>query len=1268
MASSGPSWPRAEPRTRFVTWNVRGLNHPVKCSKVFAHLRKLSGDIVYLQETHLRLKDHGRLHKKGYSWVYHSKFNSKSRGVAILIRAGVQFSEDEVISDKNGRLVIIKGRLFGLPVVLANVYAPNWDDAGFFQHFFSLLPALDTHKLILGGDLNCVLCPNLDRSNSTSNVLSKSTQAIHSFMQAYGVIDPWRHQNPHSKAFSFFSPVHQSYSRIDNFLIDDALLPFFRSTTYEAIVISDHGPVNMTLSFPGQVQSQFVWHLNSQLLSNEDFVAYLSDQIDFFLQTNNSPTVSRCTLWETMKAYIRGSIISYTASENKRLSARQKELQDKIEDIDKQHAATPSPELYKERLLLKTEYDVMTTSQMQALFVRSRSEHYEHGERAGKLLSHQLRKSAAANQITEITLDDGTVTCDQKEINRQFMQFYRSLYTCEMSSDGTITQILDGLEIKGIEESDKVVLDQPISLDEIVKVITHLKSGKAPGPDGFPIEFYKKFSAKVAPILLEVYEECFNNGTLPPTMTQAIISVLLKKNKDPLQCGSYRPVSLLGCDYKILSKLLASRLESVLPKFIHTDQTGFVVGRHLFSNLRRLFNLLYSSDSSPVPEVLISLDAQKAFDRIEHNYLYKVLDKFGFGPIFQTWVKILYVGPQAAVRTDRVLSDYFSIGRGTRQGCPLSPLLFDIAIEPLAIAIRKSPLVTGVKRGDYIHKVSMYADDSMFFLSNPNISLPEVLRIISDFGRISGYKVNLAKSLIFPMNKQARQMSFSSCPFQAIRDSFTYLGVTVTSNFRDLHKKNFKALLDKTKSDLSSWANLPLSLAGRINSVKMTILPKFLFLFQTLPVFIPKTYFKELDQLISSFIWNKTVPRIRKEFLQGHKNEGGLGLPNFINYYWAANIHKIQFWMSSGPSESQPLWSLMEQSASSPVSLAALVCAPAPLSKKYLTTNPVVSATLKIWAQFRLHFKHKANLPSSPIAANPLFPPSMLDPAFLTWSGRGLTYVKDFFVNGTFLTFQLAVQQYSVPQTHFFRNLQVRDYVRKNFPSFPAQPDKDWIDECLHYDPSWRGSVSRLYQAIQSVSTPSLDHIKEQWQEELGREILDVNWEYVIGRIHSSSICIRHGVMQFKIVHRLHLSRARLAKIYPNTDPTCLRCHLEPGTLFHMFWSCSKLGTFWSQIFDTYTQVFSTNVYPDPLIGIFGIAPLGSSFTTSQSVVIAFTSMLARRLILLNWKSDTAPSYGRWVVDVMAHLKLERMRIPIEFWKVWQPFIEYIEDNFRPSI
>lgn len=139
-----------------------------------------------------------------------------------------------------------------------------------------------------------------------------------------------------------------------------------------------------------------------------------------------------------------------------------------------------------------------------------------------------------------------------------------------------------------------------------------------------------------------------------------------------------------------------------------------------------MFNLLYTSESSANQEVLISLDAQKAFDCIEHSYLSRVFDKFDFGPVFQTWMKVLYVTPQVAVRTNSILSEYFPIGRGTRQGCPLSPLLFHIAIEPFAIALRSSPEVKVIER-DSKHKVSMYADDSMICVTNPSISIPAVL-------------------------------------------------------------------------------------------------------------------------------------------------------------------------------------------------------------------------------------------------------------------------------------------------------------------------------------------------------------------------------------------------------------------------------------------------------------------------------------------------------------------------------------------------------------
>lgn len=173
-----------------------------------------------MQETNLLNKDQAKLRRGGFTQVFHSDFSSKSRGMAILLHQNVLFEESNIIRDKNGRHVIIQGKLFNRPVVLANIYAPNWDNVDFFRNLFSLLPGLDSHDLILGGDFNCVLDPKQDRSSTKVTSLSKSARCINTFLQAYGVIDPWRFKCPTSKQFSFFSPVHQTYSRIDYFLID----------------------------------------------------------------------------------------------------------------------------------------------------------------------------------------------------------------------------------------------------------------------------------------------------------------------------------------------------------------------------------------------------------------------------------------------------------------------------------------------------------------------------------------------------------------------------------------------------------------------------------------------------------------------------------------------------------------------------------------------------------------------------------------------------------------------------------------------------------------------------------------------------------------------------------------------------------------------------------------------------------------------------------------------------------------------------------------
>lgn len=182
----------------------------------------------------------------------------------------------------------------------------------------------------------------------------------------------------------------------------------------------------------------------------------------------------------------------------------------------------------------------------------------------------------------------------------------------------------------------------------------------------------KRFSYQLAPLLIDVYNYSYRHGCLPATLLQALIH---KKDQDPLNCTSYRPISLLPVDVKILSKVLANRIECIAPLIISEDQTGFIKGRHSFSNVRRLLDRIHASSSSIEPEAAISLDAEKAFDRVEWIYLFYAMQKFGFSNSFISWIKLLYTSPQAAICTNTQQSDFFPTLQRDMSGLPTFPFV-----------------------------------------------------------------------------------------------------------------------------------------------------------------------------------------------------------------------------------------------------------------------------------------------------------------------------------------------------------------------------------------------------------------------------------------------------------------------------------------------------------------------------------------------------------------------------------------------------------------
>lgn len=219
-----------------------------------------------------------------------------------------------------------------------------------------------------------------------------------------------------------------------------------------------------------------------------------------------------------------------------------------------------------------------------------------------------------------------------------------------------------------------------------------------------------------------------------------------------MECANHHPLSLINADLKIFSEVLASGIERVVGKLGSPDQTGFIRGHLASDNIRRLLHILSATHKIPSACGLLVLDAEKAFDRLKWPYLWRVLKEFKFGDKFINMIQTRYANPSVRVCVGGGFSDLFDIRRGTRQGDPLSPLIFNLSIEPLAQIIRQSHIFP-ITVDAMSHLVSLYADNMLVYIADFQQTLPSVLKALEHFGNLSGCKVNLSAMMLINRQK-----------------------------------------------------------------------------------------------------------------------------------------------------------------------------------------------------------------------------------------------------------------------------------------------------------------------------------------------------------------------------------------------------------------------------------------------------------------------------------------------------------------------------------
>ena len=661
-------------------------------------------------------------------------------------------------------------------------------------------------EIIVGGDFNLVLDLAGDKKGGLDKTHTKALKVIEQYAAKLDLIDAWRVLNQDARRYTWRRRNPEIHCRLDFFLVSQSVMYNVKDTDISAGYKTDHSLITIKIAQHSNTRGPGFWKLNKSFLKGTEYINQIRETIEQVkLEYREDKYVNPALMWEMIKLKIRVKSIRYGKSKRSRMLREEEQLESLVNNLQKDIENGKKED--KETITIQRKLDETTRKlekiieyKTKGAILRSKCRWHNEGEKNTKYFLNLEKRHYKNSVITQLKVSDTDFITSDIEILNECETFYRNIYSSKTNSLDSGHLFFDATFLPSLDPEEKEKGEGPLTKTECFQALKSMNGEKTPGSDGLPADFYKVFWNNLADCLVNSINYAYQVRQFSVSQRRGIIKVILKKDADPC----LRPITLLNTDYKIAAKAIANRLKIVIPKIVNNDQTGFIKGRFIGENIRLIQGIINYTATQNIPGQLLFLDFEKAFDTVERSFIWKTLESFNFGSSIINWIKLCYQNIESCILNNGWASGYFTLDRGVRQGCPLSPYIFIICVELLAEKIRQNKTVKGISVQNEEIKISQFANDATIILDGSKESFTAALQHLEQFGFISGLRLVL-----------------------------------------------------------SSWKYRRLSLLGKITVLKSLVASQFVYILAPLPS--NHTALDEFNRIFYNFLWDGKGDKIKRD-------------------------------------------------------------------------------------------------------------------------------------------------------------------------------------------------------------------------------------------------------------------------------------------------------------------------------------------------------------------------------------------------------------------